>query len=430
MKKFLELISEEMGKGFEAAGYEAQLGRVTVSNRPDLCEYQCNGAMAGAKKYHKAPIMIANDVAEKLTDSAVFSEVSAVAPGFLNLKVKDSFVCEYLKEMAAAEKFGVEPPEKKKTIVVDYGGPNVAKPLHVGHLRSAVIGESIKRINRYKGHRVIGDVHLGDWGLQMGLIITELKARKPELPYFDESFTGEYPQEAPFTVSELEEIYPTASGKSKEDPAYKEAAQVNQSSVEAVEQAKKKQEEAEKQARQAEYQIEREKNRADMEIQRARRKAKSEIADMKENQFFWDWGYLCVIFFSFLQNGAFQQDVLQLIMIPINWCKEYIAWFERLEYISDTAGEMLFKGFFSMLMITAGILGCVFLVWAGVEQYKKIWDDLYKMVLISSISFVAVLGNLIREYLPLNLILVILFINIGTILLRAYLKKKYPQMYD
>ena len=224
MKKFLELISEEMGKGFEAAGYEAQLGRVTVSNRPDLCEYQCNGAMAGAKKYHKAPIMIANDVAEKLTDSAVFSEVSAVAPGFLNLKVKDSFVCEYLKEMAAAEKFGVEPPEKKKTIVVDYGGPNVAKPLHVGHLRSAVIGESIKRINRYKGHRVIGDVHLGDWGLQMGLIITELKARKPELPYFDESFTGEYPQEAPFTVSELEEIYPTASGKSKEDPAYKEAA--------------------------------------------------------------------------------------------------------------------------------------------------------------------------------------------------------------
>lgn len=224
MKKFLELISEEMGKGFEAAGYEAQLGRVTVSNRPDLCEYQCNGAMAGAKKYHKAPTMIANDVAEKLTDSAVFSEVSAVAPGFLNLKVKDSFVCEYLKEMAAAEKFGVEPPEKKKTIVVDYGGPNVAKPLHVGHLRSAVIGESIKRINRYKGHRVIGDVHLGDWGLQMGLIITELKARKPELPYFDESFTGEYPQEAPFTVSELEEIYPTASGKSKEDPAYKEAA--------------------------------------------------------------------------------------------------------------------------------------------------------------------------------------------------------------
>ena len=170
--------------------------------------------------------------------------------------------------------------------------------------------------------------------------------------------------------------------KDVRDQNSKLQTQVNQSSVKAVEQAQQKQEEAEKQARQAEYQAEREKKRADMEIQRARRKAKSEIADMKENQFFWDWGYLCVIFFSFIQNGAFQQDVLQLIMIPINWCKEYIAWFERLEYISDTAGEMLFKGFFSMLMITAGILGCVFLVWAGVEQYKKIWDDLYKMVLI------------------------------------------------
>ena len=201
--------------------------------------------------------------------------------------------------------------------------------------------------------------------------------------------------------------------------------QVNQSSVEAVEQAQQKQEEAEKHARQAENQAEREKKRTDVEIQRARRKAKSEIDDMKERQFFWDWGYLTVIFFSLLQNGAFQRDVLKFITIPINWCKEYIAWLEQLEYISNTAGEMLFKGFFSMFMIAAGILGSVCLVWAGVEQYKKIWDDLYKMVLISSISFAAVLGNLIRAYLPLNLLLVILLINTGTILLRAYLKKKY-----
>ena len=198
--------------------------------------------------------------------------------------------------------------------------------------------------------------------------------------------------------------------------------QVNKSSVEAVEQAQQKQEEAEKQARQAENQAERERKRADVEIQRARRKAKSEIDDMKERQFFWDWGYLTVIFFSLLQNGAFQRDVLKLITIPINWCKEYIAWFERLEYISSTAGEMFFKGIFFMLMIAAGIVGGVFLVWLGVEQYKKIWDDLYKMVLISSVSFVAVLGNLIREYLPVNLILVVLFINAGIILIRAYLK--------
>ena len=227
MRKILDAISEEMRKAFAEAGYDEELGKVSLSNRPDLCEYQCNGAMAGAKKYHKAPIMIAGEVAEKLKDSAVFSEVNAVAPGFLNLKVSDVFLCDYLKGMEAADKFGLETPEEEKTVIVDYGGPNVAKPLHVGHLRSAVIGESVKRIARYAGYKVIGDIHLGDWGLQMGLIITELQERKPELPYFDESFTGEYPKEAPFTISELEEIYPTASGKSKEDPAYKEKAMEN-----------------------------------------------------------------------------------------------------------------------------------------------------------------------------------------------------------
>ena len=224
MKKILDLISEEMQQAFAAAGYDAELGRVTVSNRPDLCEYQCNGAMAGAKKYHKAPIMIANDVAEKLSDSKVFAEVQAVAPGFLNLKIKNSFFTDYLKEMEKADKFGLDKPEKPMKIVVDYGGANIAKPLHVGHIRSAVIGESVKRILRYCGHEVIGDVHLGDSGLQMGLVITELKERKPDLVYFDDSFTGEYPTEAPFTISELEELYPTASKKSKEDPEYKAKA--------------------------------------------------------------------------------------------------------------------------------------------------------------------------------------------------------------
>lgn len=224
MKKILDLISEEMQQAFAAAGYDAELGRVTVSNRPDLCEYQCNGAMVGAKKYHKAPIMIANDVAEKLSDSKVFAEVQAVAPGFLNLKIKNSFFTDYLKEMEKADKFGLDKPEKPMKIVVDYGGANIAKPLHVGHIRSAVIGESVKRILRYCGHEVIGDVHLGDWGLQMGLVITELKERKPDLVYFDDSFTGEYPTEAPFTISELEELYPTASKKSKEDPEYKAKA--------------------------------------------------------------------------------------------------------------------------------------------------------------------------------------------------------------
>ena len=224
MEKFLDLISNEMKQAFEAAGYDRELGKVTVSNRPDLCEYQCNGAMAGAKLYKKAPIMIANDVADKCTDSRVFAEVQAVAPGFLNLKIKGSFLADYLTQMEKEEKFGLNVPEKQKTIIVDYGGPNVAKPLHVGHLRSAVIGESVKRIARYIGHKVIGDIHMGDWGLQMGLVITEMKERYPDLVYFDENFDGEYPEEAPVTVTELEEIYPTASRKSKEDPVYKEKA--------------------------------------------------------------------------------------------------------------------------------------------------------------------------------------------------------------
>ena len=143
MKKFLDLISEEMKKAFEAAGYQADLGKVTLSNRPDLCEFQCNGAMAGAKQYHKAPIMIANEVAEKLQGSEVFSQAEAVAPGFLNLKVTEKFVKEYLQEMCQSEKFGLQMPEHPKMIIVDYGGANVAKPLHVGHLRPAIIGESI-----------------------------------------------------------------------------------------------------------------------------------------------------------------------------------------------------------------------------------------------------------------------------------------------
>ena len=224
MKKILDLLSEEMGRAFEAAGYDSALGKVTISNRPDLCEYQCNGAMAGAKQYHKAPIMIANEVAEKLKDSEAFQEAAAVAPGFLNLKLSEEYLLEQLKTMAKEPKFGLEKPARVKKIIVDYGGANVAKPLHVGHLRSAVIGESIKRINRYVGHEVIGDVHLGDWGLQMGLVIMGLKERKPDLIYFDESYEGEYPTEAPFTISELEEIYPASSAKSKEDPEYKAKA--------------------------------------------------------------------------------------------------------------------------------------------------------------------------------------------------------------
>ena len=224
MERILNLINKEAVRAFEAAGYDGSLGRVTLSNRPDLCEYQCNGAMAAAKKYKKAPIMIANDVVAELEKSEVFEEVTAVNPGFINLKLKKEFLSGYLQQMQTDENLSIEKAAQPKTIIIDYGGANVAKPLHVGHLRSAIIGESVKRIGRFLGHKTIGDVHLGDWGLQMGLIITEVKHRQPDLPYFDTEYTGEYPKEAPFTISELEEIYPCASGRSKEDAAYKEEA--------------------------------------------------------------------------------------------------------------------------------------------------------------------------------------------------------------
>ena len=224
MEKLLDRITAAVSEAFVNCGYEAEYGKVTISNRPDLCEYQCNGAMAGAKKYHCAPIQIANKVAESLKEQELFSEVNAVNPGFLNLKLAPAYVQEYLQAMADDERLGCDKTENPKTIIIDYGGPNVAKPLHVGHLRSAIIGESVKRLGRFVGHNVTGDIHLGDWGLQMGLIITELKERKPDLVYFDENYTGEYPTEAPFTISELEEIYPAASARSKEDEAYKEQA--------------------------------------------------------------------------------------------------------------------------------------------------------------------------------------------------------------
>ncbi len=225
MKTLIEQITEEVTKVFVANGYDEKYGKVTLSNRPDLCEFQCNGAMAAAKEYKCAPFLISDKIAEGLSGNEMFEQADSVKPGFINLKLSGEYLAKYLSGMKEdADRFGCEPAKEPKTIIVDYGGANVAKPLHVGHLRSAIIGESIKRIGKFMGHHVIGDVHLGDWGLQMGLIIVELKERKPDLVYYDESYTGDYPKEAPFTISELEEIYPTASKKSKEDEAFREAA--------------------------------------------------------------------------------------------------------------------------------------------------------------------------------------------------------------
>lgn len=224
MKQILDLINAELVRGFETAGYDGSLGRATLSNRPDLCEYQCNGAMAGAKAYRKAPLVIAQDVVSHLEKGGCILSAEAVKPGFINIRLDDKYVAGYLNQMEKDGMLGLEQCEAPQTIVIDYGGPNVAKPLHVGHLRSAIIGESVKRICRLMGHKVLGDIHMGDWGYQMGLIITELKKRQPDLPYFDDAYEGEYPEEAPFTIGELEEIYPTASAYAKEHEDYREEA--------------------------------------------------------------------------------------------------------------------------------------------------------------------------------------------------------------
>lgn len=225
MKKLLDLITEEMEQAFAKAGYDGKYARVTLSNRPDLCEYQCNGAMAAAKAYKKKPIDIAQEVVGRLWDNPMFAQVTAVMPGFINIRLSGQYAADYMNAMENEPKFGLEECKDPGTIIVDYGGANVAKPLHVGHLRSAIIGESIKRLGRFLGYHMVGDVHLGDWGLQMGLIIEELRDRKPDLVYFQEGWSGEYPKEPPFTIGELEDIYPAASAKSKEDQAFKSRAQ-------------------------------------------------------------------------------------------------------------------------------------------------------------------------------------------------------------
>lgn len=224
MQSIINKINSILQEAFAKCGYLAEYGVTTLSNRPDLCQYQCNGALSAAKAYKKAPIVIAKEVSELLSEVSYFKEVDCVMPGFINLTLADEFIAEYVNEMVHEEKYGCDEIGKGQTTMVDYGGPNVAKPLHIGHLRTAVIGESIKRIGKFLGYDMLGDVHLGDWGLQIGLIIAELNRRKPELIYFSNEELEDYPEEPPFTISELEEIYPTASKFAKETPWFMERA--------------------------------------------------------------------------------------------------------------------------------------------------------------------------------------------------------------
>ncbi len=224
MKTLTDLLNRKLEAAFEKCGYSKELAFATVSDRPDLCQFQCNGAFGGAKLYHKAPRMIAEDVAAALREDEDLAKVEIAGAGFINIDVSDKLLLDFVEQVFADDKTGVPQCEKPETIVLDYGGPNVAKPLHIGHLRAAVIGEALKRLVRATGRTAVADVHLGDWGLQMGLVMAELEERHPDWECFSEGFDPENCGEFPLTVDEMNEVYPFASAKSKENEQFKEKA--------------------------------------------------------------------------------------------------------------------------------------------------------------------------------------------------------------
>ncbi len=215
-----QLLTQQMEKAFAALNYNTDYAAVGLSARPDLCQFQCNGAMPLAKLLHKAPIAISREIVQSLLalpeSAEIFESAEAVNPGFINLNLKDSFLAKHINALAMSENLFVQKLNIPKKVILDYGGPNIAKPLHIGHLRTAIIGEALKRLFRYLGYEVLGDIHTGDWGLQMGMIISEVQRTQPDLPYFDPDFCGEYPAEPPFTLDDLSEIYPRVSAAIKE----------------------------------------------------------------------------------------------------------------------------------------------------------------------------------------------------------------------
>lgn len=224
MRTIINTLSEMVGEAFAQCGYRPELGQVSESNRLDLCQFQCNGAFAAAKEFRKAPMVVAEEVAQRLQQADCFAKVEVAAPGFVNLVMTDAFLVEWARQIAQDAHLGIVQSENKQTVLIDYGGPNVAKPLHVGHFRTAVIGESIKRITKAAGHNVIADIHLGDWGLQIGLVITELKERNPQWKCFSDAFDPNADEVPALHVELLNEVYPFASKKSKENEAFAQQA--------------------------------------------------------------------------------------------------------------------------------------------------------------------------------------------------------------
>lgn len=213
-----------IGLQFAQIGLGPELGQVVRATKPEFGDFQCNGAMAGAKALGKNPREIATQIAGRLIDIEGIEKVEVAGPGFLNIFLSNEFLALHANEIAADNRFGAQKLWAPRKVIVDYAGPNVAKSMHVGHLRATIIGDSIKRIFRFRGDEVLGDAHFGDWGFQMGLLIATLSIEQPDLPYFDENHTGPYPEQSPVTLADLERIYPAAAALAKTDEDYRDKA--------------------------------------------------------------------------------------------------------------------------------------------------------------------------------------------------------------
>ena len=225
MASLINELSAAASAAFEAMGLEARWGAVRRSDKPEFADFQCNGAMGAAKSAGRNPREIAGEIAAALKEHSMILSAEVAGPGFINIRVSDEAMSQRAEFIRTDDMAGAEPAPDPKVTVIDFGGPNVAKPMHVGHLRSAVIGDTLVRLLRFLGDKVTGDTHLGDWGLQMGHLVTELYDEQPDLIYFDESFEGPYPEEPPVTIDDLARLYPAASAKAKADAARNERSQ-------------------------------------------------------------------------------------------------------------------------------------------------------------------------------------------------------------
>lgn len=217
MKTLLQQLSDIVGDAFVQEGFDRTFGAVVLSQRKDLGDVQCNGALIAGKQTHQSPQNIAEKIIVRIMAHPAVTSASVAGNGFINITVADPFLKNIVEELRHDERCGVTPTAKPRAMLVDFGGLNIAKPMHVGHLRSLFIGDALQRIFRFVGDDVTSDIHMGDWGTQMGMIMMELKHAQPSLPYFQQNFSGVYPVVSPVTLAELEMLYPAASARCRDD---------------------------------------------------------------------------------------------------------------------------------------------------------------------------------------------------------------------